>query len=277
MPELMVESGPYAGRAFAVEGPVVIGRGEHVAVRIDDVTISREHAGIRPGADGEWEIVDLGSANGTLLNDGRLSASAHLREGDRVQLGQVTFRFGPSGGAALAAATPLPAEGPGARVFQDLLSRQKLFCQLGALAGSRLDVAARALEVLDAVLQAHPHVDRAVLYGVVAGDPGLAVQAARRRDRGSFDAMSLAGVAHEGLSHAAGLLFTTDAERDAVAARIAVAPPSGVVAVLPMRRNGETVGVLYLDSLDDTDALRRADREHLLGVAGIAACLLALG
>ena len=42
MPELMVESGPYAGRAFSVEGAVVIGRGEHVAVRIDDVTISRE-------------------------------------------------------------------------------------------------------------------------------------------------------------------------------------------------------------------------------------------
>lgn len=276
MPELMVESGPYAGRAFSVEGAVVIGRGEHVAVRIDDVTISREHAAIRPGADGGWELVDLGSANGTLLNDGRLGAAAHLREGDRIQLGQITFRFGPAGAAALAAATPLPAEGPGARVFQDLLARQKLYCQMGALAGVRQERPARAQACLEAILQSHPGVDRAVLYGAPPGGGALEAIAARQRDGTQPDAATLAPIAQEALSQAGGLLLTSDVEREALSTRLALAMPGGAIAALPIRHAGELVGVLYLDSVADSDALRRSDREHLLGVAGIVGCLLAI-
>jgi len=276
MPELMVESGPYAGRAFSVEGAVVIGRGEHVAVRIDDVTISREHAAIRPGADGGWELVDLGSANGTLLNDGRLGAAAHLREGDRIQLGQVTFRFGPAGAAALAAATPLPAEGPGARVFQDLLARQKLYCQMGALAGARQERPARAQACLEAILQSHPGVDRAVLYRAPPGGGALEAIAARQRDGTQPDAATLVPIAQEALSQAGGLLLTSDVEREALSTRLALAMPGGAIAALPIRHAGELVGVLYLDSVADSDALRRSDREHLLGVAGIVGCLLSI-
>ena len=276
MPELMVESGPYAGRAFSVEGAVVIGRGEHVAVHIDDVTISREHAAIRPGADGGWELVDLGSANGTLLNDGRLGAAAHLREGDRIQLGQVTFRFGPAGAAALAAATPLPAEGPGARVFQDLLARQKLYCQMGALAGARQERPARAQACLEAILQSHPGVDRAVLYRAPAGGGALEAIAARQRDGTQPDAATLVPIAQEALSQAGGLLLTSDVEREALSTRLALAMPGGAIAALPIRHAGELVGVLYLDSVADSDALRRSDREHLLGVAGIVGCLLSI-
>lgn len=276
MPELMVESGPYAGRAFGVEGAVVIGRGEHVAVRIDDVTISREHAAIRPGADGGWELVDLGSANGTLLNDGRLGAAARLREGDRIQLGQVTLRFGPAGAAALAAATPLPAEGPGARVFQDLLARQRLYCQLGALAAARQARMTRAQACLEAILQSHPGVDRAVLYHAPPGGGALEAIAARQRDGSQPDVATLAPIAQEALSQAAGLLLTSDGEREALSARLALATPGGAIAALPIRHAGDPVGVLYLDSLADSDALRRSDREHLLGVAGILGCLLAI-
>lgn len=275
MPELMVESGPYAGRAFSVEGRVVIGRGEGLAVRIDDVTISREHAEIRPAADGGWELVDLGSANGTLLNDGRLGAPACLREGDRVQLGQVTFRFGPSGAAALAAATPLPAEGPGARVFQDLLSRQKLFCQLGALAGVRQDRGGRAQAMLEAILQGHPAVGRAALFASTDRG-GLEVVAARQHHGGAFDAATVEPIARDALAQAHGLLLTAESEREALAARLGVVPPRGAIAALPIRHAGVAAGVLYLDSEDDPDALRRSDREHLLGVAGIVGCLLAM-
>lgn len=276
MPELVIESGPFAGRAFAVEGAVVIGRGEHVAVRIDDVTISREHAGIRPGAEGGWEIVDLGSANGTLLNDGRLGAAARLHEGDRIQLGQITFRFGPAGGAALAAATPLPAEGPGARVFQDLLSRQKLYCQFGALAAVRMDRVARAQACLDAILQTHPGVDRAVLYAVPAAGAPLEAIAISQRDGTVADAATLALIAQDALSQPTGLLLTSAGEREALAARLAHPVPGGAIAAMPIRHAGEATGVLYLDSLDDGDALRRSDREHLAGVAGIVGCLLAI-
>ena len=65
-------------------------------------------------------------------------------------------------------------------------------------------------------------------------------------------------------------------EREALSTRLALATPGGAIAALPIRHAGELVGVLYLDSVADSDALRRSDREHLLGVAGIVGCLLAI-
>ncbi len=54
--------------------------------------ISREHARIvRQG----WRVIleDLGSSNGTFLNDQRLVAPAQLRDGDRIKVGDVLFVF----------------------------------------------------------------------------------------------------------------------------------------------------------------------------------------
>jgi GAF domain-containing protein len=161
-------------------------------------------------------------------------------------------------------------------VFQDLLARQKLYCQLGTLAGARQDRTARALACLEAILQSHPGVDRAVVYLAPAEGGPLVAIAARQRDGSQPDATALAPIAQDALAQASGLLLTSASEREALSARLALVPPNGAIAALPIRHAGELAGVLYLDSLDDSDALRRSDREHLLGVAGIVGCLLAI-
>ena len=56
-----------------------------------DLGISRLHAVIRPGATGQMEIVDLGSTNGTWLNNDRLApyVPSLLQSGDHIRLARM--------------------------------------------------------------------------------------------------------------------------------------------------------------------------------------------
>lgn len=84
---------------------VTMGRGTDQRLRIPDSRASRAHAVVRPRAKGGWEVKDVGSSNGTLLNghpipEGRV---APLRDGDRIGIGPVTITYaegdgGPPGG-----------------------------------------------------------------------------------------------------------------------------------------------------------------------------------
>jgi uncharacterized RDD family membrane protein YckC len=60
-------------------------------LRLSDPSISRHHAVIRMGPSG-YEIQDLQSSNGVLLNGNRVP-SASLRDGDRITLGQMQLTF----------------------------------------------------------------------------------------------------------------------------------------------------------------------------------------
>lgn len=82
------------GRNFRVElkpdsAPAYIGRASTNAVRIDDSSISRLHASIAQRSNGEIVIADLGSSNGTYVNDRLLAANeAHvLSSGDVIGVG----------------------------------------------------------------------------------------------------------------------------------------------------------------------------------------------
>jgi FOG: FHA domain len=56
----------------------------------DDLGVSRHHAELRAHADGTYEIIDLGSHNGTFLN-GRPVNHALVAEGDIVGIGRSAF------------------------------------------------------------------------------------------------------------------------------------------------------------------------------------------
>jgi diguanylate cyclase (GGDEF)-like protein len=70
---------------------LVIGRGSDCDIRINDGSVSRRHAQIEP-LDDHFIVVDLGSTNGTYIND----VSAHrsrLQDGDYVRVGNCIYRF----------------------------------------------------------------------------------------------------------------------------------------------------------------------------------------
>jgi diguanylate cyclase (GGDEF)-like protein len=73
------------------EAMQVIGRDDSADIIVADASISRRHASIERTEQGYW-ISDLGSTNGTFVNEKRVDRSP-LVPGDRVQLGGYIFKF----------------------------------------------------------------------------------------------------------------------------------------------------------------------------------------
>ncbi|WP_409474207.1 FHA domain-containing protein [Streptomyces sp. HC307] len=69
---------------------VRIGRDEDNDLVVDDLLVSRRHAELRAHTDGTYEIVDLGSHNGTYLNGLQVTA-ALINPGDIVGIGHSDF------------------------------------------------------------------------------------------------------------------------------------------------------------------------------------------
>jgi hypothetical protein len=70
---------------------IVIGRLAGSEIEVDDPGASRRHAEIRRQG-GEFVVADLGSTNGTLVNDSPIS-EATLEDGDRITIGRTVLEF----------------------------------------------------------------------------------------------------------------------------------------------------------------------------------------
>jgi two-component system cell cycle response regulator len=81
------------GRRFLLDSGVLrIGRMPDNELALCDDAVSRRHARIERGSDG-WLLMDVGSRNGTLLNDRELVGQAKLRRDDRIRVGSTIFKF----------------------------------------------------------------------------------------------------------------------------------------------------------------------------------------
>jgi len=79
-------------RTYPLDRAVVtLGRLPESDVVLADAGASRQHARIRRG-DGAFVLTDLGSTNGTLVNDERVSERA-LQDGDRITIGETVLEF----------------------------------------------------------------------------------------------------------------------------------------------------------------------------------------
>jgi two-component system cell cycle response regulator len=72
--------------------PVRVGRMSDNEIVLDDDSVSRRHARIEKREDG-WVVMDVGSRNGTLVNDREISGVAKLAHGDRLQIGFTIFKY----------------------------------------------------------------------------------------------------------------------------------------------------------------------------------------
>lgn len=92
---LRVESGFRPGRQLLLTRPeITIGRAESCDLGLfGDAAVEKLHAKIVREGD-RWLLTDLGSASGTLLNGARITGSAPLHTGDRIQIGGSVLSFG---------------------------------------------------------------------------------------------------------------------------------------------------------------------------------------
>ena len=73
-------------------GTTTLGRSGANDIRLDDASVSGEHAKIRFEGDGQFTLIDLGSSNGAKLN-GRRTQQHTLRHNDVIELGETRLVF----------------------------------------------------------------------------------------------------------------------------------------------------------------------------------------
>ena len=85
-------TGPLMGTRYVLDADLaVIGRTEDCKVRNTDGSVSRYHARI-DRRDGGYAVTDLGSTNGTFVNN-VLHAQSRLTDGDYLRIGNCIYRF----------------------------------------------------------------------------------------------------------------------------------------------------------------------------------------
>lgn len=91
--KLIVQAGPDMGKEFPLSGEIItIGRERDNPVMLADPKVSRRHVELHWQETG-YTITDLGSVNGTFVNDVRIEVPQMLQPGDTVKVGETTLVF----------------------------------------------------------------------------------------------------------------------------------------------------------------------------------------
>lgn len=87
----IVEPGERQGQEFSLADELTVGRAPGCGVPVpEDTFVSQVHARVFR-RDGDLWLEDLGSTNGTFLNDQKVSAPMVMRPGDHLKVGRTIF------------------------------------------------------------------------------------------------------------------------------------------------------------------------------------------
>lgn len=99
--KLIIASGKNAGRSIAIKrNKLLIGRAEQCDVRPLSEDVSRRHCAVTVGPAEVW-VEDLGSRNGTYVNNARIAERTKVSDGDLIKVGSLELR--------VSCTTPTPA------------------------------------------------------------------------------------------------------------------------------------------------------------------------
>lgn len=91
---LVVVEGSLRGTSVPLaSGGLLIGRNPECSLVIDDDFASGRHLRLHPGDDGTWIADDLGSTNGTFVNNQRIGTGARLEPGAQIRIGKTVLEL----------------------------------------------------------------------------------------------------------------------------------------------------------------------------------------
>ena len=165
MAELLLEivEGEAAATQIPLTGAIELGRDPALPNALDDSQVSRRHARISPSGSGAT-VEDLGSTNGTYVNDQPVQGTQQLNPGDRVRVGLTVLELRTREEAAArgSAVSPMP---PLTRVRDDVL-RPASGAELAPVRADQADVPGLMAE------ESEPAFIQASAVGVGLGNQG---------------------------------------------------------------------------------------------------------
>ena len=89
---IVVIYGGELGKRFPIKEQATVGRAESNSISLDMANVSRTHARFF-SHDGSFYVEDLGSTNGTFVNDAEIVHETLLSSGDLITTGGTVFKF----------------------------------------------------------------------------------------------------------------------------------------------------------------------------------------
>lgn len=91
--QLVITDGAQAGAVMRLgDEPITMGRANDIEVSLEDDYASGHHARLFPQGS-RWFLEDLGSTNGTFVNDNRLTRATVLEVGTDFRVGRTTMQL----------------------------------------------------------------------------------------------------------------------------------------------------------------------------------------
>lgn len=118
---VQIERGTGTGTRFTLGATATIGRQQGLEITVQDTQASRQHARLEVREE-RVLLTDLGAANGTFVNNERISGVVALLPGDTIQVGETTLRLlgATAPQAKTVIATPPPVASPLAAAAPDM-------------------------------------------------------------------------------------------------------------------------------------------------------------
>ncbi len=289
---------------LSADAPLLVGRGAHNHLVLNDFRISRQHARVAPESDG-FVVYDLNSSNGTWVN-GVSVRRQQLNPNDQVAFGPFEFRLDfqiEEAGAAdpvtrrateiltkftqtappvttetavrMATRATIPAEGEGSLPIGDQVSilpvrdSTKFLAEAAAVDLNQLEDAHENLGTLYAFMQAiSTTIHRRELLALIADRVLDLYPSSAAVSIYERDAKVTAGPFER--IHSAG----AEAAWGGSTLPQAYSGASGTTMYAPMIHRGETLGVIYVAGDPRSDAFTVADLDLLKGMAVPAAIML---
>ncbi|MCW2782016.1 MAG: Forkhead-associated protein [Marmoricola sp.] len=91
--QVVILEGGNSGEVVSLDdAPLLIGRGNDAAIRLDDDYVSTRHARIASSGE-QWYVEDLGSTNGTYVGTSRISQPTAIQLGTQVRIGKTILEL----------------------------------------------------------------------------------------------------------------------------------------------------------------------------------------
>jgi phosphoserine phosphatase RsbU/P len=273
----------------------VLGRALDCQVHIRDLTVSRRHARITL-TDGRYMVEDLGSGNGTFVND-KAVTRAVLNNRDIIRVCSAKFEFAetvqqiaPVSMVGTVEAKPhivktvdanhpiFPHEATVATPAElvRIHSRLKTIYAVSEAISSIFEMDELLQEILNRIFEVFPRSDRAFIMLTDESGEKLIPKAVKRKNEADHAELTVSRtILHEVMTKRRAVL-SHDAMEDSRFKSGRSVANFGIRAMVaaPLIWRGETLGIVYLDS-KGIAAFQQAELELLTGIC--AQCAVALG
>jgi phosphoserine phosphatase RsbU/P len=298
---LELVKGSAAGSRFELDGDrSVIGRSADCEVPVDVPAVSRRHAAIFRER-GRYFIEDLQSRNGTLLNDKRLTDRTPLDEGDLFIICDQEFRFHTGLGTGVLDPMRNLEESSAAELVDDTKdpTRASVMATFDVGNGSvswglsaKPEVKLAALieisnnlaqtlavedilpKILDSLFKIFTQADRGFVVMRPRADGPLVPVAVKTRRAGDEERMRISRTIVEEAMKSRKAILSADAasdERFGMAQSIADFSIRSMMCAPMMGTDGQPIGVIQIDTLNQRSRFTDSDLEVLASVASQAA------